>query len=111
MIAREGRPETSARQTRHNCDLDKARAARLDHLTDRLLERGRNRIQVRVNVTRSKKRGGLLRGLRRFVCGDGRKQNVACRSQLRVRFEERDLALTGASLNLLAQLRRVRMDV
>src|SRR5262249_46952610 len=100
-----------ARHRRHNCDLDKPRAARLDHSTDRFFERGRNRIQIRVNVTRSKKRSRLLRGLRRFVCGDGRKQNVAYRSQLSIRFEERDLALIGAPLNLLAQPRRPRVDV
>src|SRR5262249_48151323 len=38
-------------------------------------------------------------------------QHVARRSQLRIRFEEGDLALTGAPLNLLARPRRSRVNV
>src|SRR5262249_17218399 len=45
------------------------------------------------------------------VRGHSRKQNVARRGQLRVRFEERDLGLAGPPLNLLAQPRRARVDV
>src|SRR5215468_9528442 len=56
-------------------------------------------------------RSGLFRSLRAPVRGHRRKQNVARRRQLSVRFEKRDLSLGGPPLNLLAEPRRARVDV
>src|SRR5215510_14606400 len=106
---RHGGPVT--RHRRHDRGLDKTRAARLDQFSDRPFERRRNRIQIGVNVPRGEKLGGLFRGLHAAVRGHSRKQNVASRGQLRVRFEQRDPSLAGPPLNLLAQPRRVRIDV
>src|SRR5262245_8060343 len=106
---RRGGPVT--RHRRHDRGLDKTRAARLDQFSDGLFERRRNRIQIGVNVPRGEKWGGLFRGLHAAVRCHSRKQNVASRGQLRVRFEGWDISLAGPPLNLLAQPRRARVDV